>query len=200
MIIKLSEGAARLAMRVKETGSGRQLIDWHMMQLLIQPGQHDECCGPNGSPWYLHGCWPMHPTGVDIANHRPDFPTICYNAFELDEEGRVVFMLDHHLWTLPHGRYTGILRLYPHGRTPVNLKCLQDVGRKAPKPGVIIPPEFEPGAREGCIKTEPMPVPPPPPPQCCILSTFDIDLGPLCSDHIVDQVSVENVLINCEEL
>lgn len=200
MIIKLSAGATRLALRVKEFGSNRQLIDWRMMQLLIQPGQHDECCGPNGSPWYLHGCWPMHPTGVDIANHRPDFPTICYNAFELDGDGRVVFRLDERLWSLPHGRYTGILRLYPHGRVPFNLKFIQDVGKKAIPQGIVIPPEFEPGAREGCIKTEQFPTPPPPEPPCCVLSKFDIDLGPACSDHLVDQVAVDNIMPFCEEV
>ena len=197
MIIRLSPGVAKLALRVVELREQKLLLDWRHLQLLIQPGQYDEDCGPNGSPWILTGCWPRHRTGVDIANYRPDFPTICYNAFELDPDGRIVFHLDERLWQLPPGRYSGILRVYPQGHVPVNLRTVQDVGYKEPDPRTI-PAEYL-NVGKVCQPEFKQPPLPRPKPQCCILSTFDIDLGPLCSDHMVDQVALDYVLTTCEE-
>lgn len=199
MIMRLSEGVSRIALKVRDVGTQRILTDWRMLQLLIQPGQYDVDCGPNGSPWFLHGCWPMHPTGVDIANYRHDFPTLCYNADELDPDGRVVFGLDHRLWELPKGRYSGILRLYPHGRLPVNLRMVHDVHKRPAPKGIVIPEEYKAG-EHGCSPEFPRPVPHPKPPKCCILYQFDIDLGPLCSDHIVDSVAADFAINYCGEM
>lgn len=200
MIIYLTQGMTRLALRVKELGDRRQLLDWRKLQLLIQPGQLDNgCgCGCGGSPWILTGCWPGHRTGVDIANPVPwDFPTIVYDAQEVDAEGRVVFRLDDKFQDLPCGRYTGVLRVFPHGKIPLNMKQLGNLGRKPVKPGLIIPDEYKFG--QNCAPDFPEPCDPPPPVPCCILTTFDIDLGPCCSDHMVDQVAVTFALNTCGE-
>ena len=198
MIIQISHGVARLALRVIEVAEQKRLIDWRHLQLLIQPGQYDEECGPNGSPWILTGCWPRHHTGIDIANYRPDFPTICYDAFELDPDGRIVFLLDERLHRLPPGRYSGILRVFPQGHVPVNLRSVRDVGYKQPE-GVVIPEEYLNIGKE-CHPSFPKVPPPPPPPPCCILSVFDIDLTPMCSDHLVDQVALDYVITPCEDV
>lgn len=192
MILYLAQGMAELAMRLKNLPTGDQVVSWEDIQLLIQPGQWDRCCGPNGSPWILHGCWPGHRTEVDIANFRPDFPTLVYQAERLDDEGRIVFHLDERLWRLPPGRYSGTLRASPtHGGTyePVSLKVMP----KHPDKG--IPPEYLIG--RDCNPDFPVPPPPPPRPKCCILSRFDIDLGPMCAEHMVDQVNVEFALNPC---
>jgi hypothetical protein len=185
---------ASLALRVKEIGGQRQVTSWQELQLLIQPGQAgvDQMCFM-GSPWILTGCWPGHRTGVDVANFRPDFPTICYNAHELDADGRVVFLLDNKLWCLPMGRYHGVLRVWPHLPSrpwglPYNVT--HDLSREALPKHVVVPEEFRSGTVD-CPFRFPEPEPCPPKPECCILAEFDIDLGPQCHDHVIDQVSVE---------
>lgn len=184
MILYINRGTARLALRVREINQTSQLTSWQQLQLLIQPGQWDEDCGPNGSPWILHGCWPGKRTGVDIANPHFDFPIIVYQAYEMDNDGRVVFLLDEKLYALPNGRYTGVLRVMPHvppfKMSPIVL----------PKPHEMdIPDEYKIG--RNCDVSFPEPPHPPRQPECCILARFDIDLGPECSDHYIDQVTVD---------
>lgn len=198
MIVHLTQGMTRLALRIKQVGSNVQLTDWRKLQLLIQPGQYDtQGCGPNGSPWILTGCWPGKRTDVDIANQRTYFQTICYNAFSLDADGQVVFHLDDQLWSLPTGRYTGTLRLHSRGRAPYTLQEGVFLGRRPVPPGVIVPDEYLVG--KNCDVKFPRPPDPPIPPcaPCCNLAVFDIDLGPVCSDHIIDRTTVEFALNTC---
>lgn len=195
MILYLTQGMAELGLRVKNLPTGDQVISWEDIQLLIEPGQWDSrChCGPNGSPWILHGCWPGHRTEVDIANFRPDFPVIVYQAERLDDEGRLVFHLDERLWSLPPGRYSGTLRVAPmRGAVYEPVRALRVM---TPPPNRGIPPEYFIG--RNCNPEFPAPPPPPPRPKCCILSRFDIDLGPQCAEHMVDQVNVEFALTSC---
>ena len=188
MIVYLTRGTTRLALRIRETNTSSQLTSWKDLQLLIQPGQYDQCCGPNGSPWILTGCWPGKPTGVDIANPAPfDFPTLVYPSFALDNDGRVVFALDERLWRLPNGRYSGVLQLATPIQ-PFNMKPLLPHGEPEEN-GVIIPDEFLIG-RE-CYHEPACPPPKPPKPKHCVLAVFDIDMGPECSDHMVDQIAVD---------
>lgn len=197
MILYLAQGMSSLALRIKETNRQSQLTDWRQLQLLIQPGEAhwNECF--MGSPWILTGCWPGHRTGVDVANYRPDFPTICYDAEELDPDGRVVFRLDQRLWCLPPGRYLGSVRTYPRDGSgwvpPFNLT--HNMSRDAlPKEVVLLP-----GYKNDKCYFEPGDCPPPPmPPKCCILARFDIDLGPACHDHVIDQAAVDYAVITCE--
>lgn len=196
MILYLIQGMSSLALRIKETNRQSQLTDWRQLQLLIQPGeaQWDTC--HMGSPWVLTGCWPGHRTGVDTANYRPDFPTICYDAEELDPDGRVVFRLDQRLWCLPPGRYLGSIRTYGHNGLgwvpPFNLT--HDMSREALE-GVILPPGYQ---GEGCYYQPDACPPPVEPPKCCILARFDIDLGPACHEHTIDQAAVEYAVTICE--
>ena len=207
MIVHITHGMTRLGLHIKEYGSGRLLVDWESLQLLISPGQYDSCCGPNGSPWILTGCWPGKHTGVDVANARPDFPTIIYDAFELDADGRVVFRLDDYLFRLPSGRYTGAIRTFYNPNRKQNActpPCMGSskypavVLKPAPRrPHHIIPPEYLIGATDCAVDLALSVKPPKPKPKSCVLAVFDIDLGSVCSDHLVSQVNVEFALSDC---
>lgn len=200
MIIYLSRGAARLAFRLRNMNTHDQLISWNNLCLHIRPGQYDQPCGPNGSPWVLTGCWPGKPTGVDIANPQPyDFPTKRIPAFKLDADGRVVFRLPPDLWELPNGRYTGcIIAEKPGHDKPFNFDAFMKVMPPPPeKPEVVLPPGYDVG--KNCdvrFDSHPPEIDNPAP---CILAIFDIDIGPECSDHYADQVVVEMARITCEE-
>lgn len=200
MILRITEGMTRLALRIKEVGGRRQVTDWQHLQLLIRPGEHgpNPCCGM-GSPWFLTGCWPGKRTNVDVANPHWhfDFPTIAYDAFELDAEGRVVFRFCDRLWALPHGRYSGTVRISNRALVPYNLLPFVNLG-KPPEDADYMPPEYRIG--QECDPRFPEPYCPPPPPKCCDLAKFDIDLGPACSDHLIDQVAVEFAIDTCGEI
>jgi hypothetical protein len=196
MIVYLTQGVTRIAFRLKTYGNQSQLADWRGLQLLILPGEAGCPCGEGGSPWYFYGCWFRGRTGEDVANFRPDIPAICYNAFEVDDEGQVVFRLDDRLYDLPPGRYTGILRIAPKIK-PLNLTPLYNLGKVDVKDKVILPPGYE----LSTVHCEPVtPVPPAEPKterRCCDLAMFDIDLGPACVDHYIDQAAVTLALDNC---
>lgn len=185
MILYLTRGVARLALRVHELNQMGRITSHEDIQFVIQPGQWDMDCGPNGSPWILTGCWPGKITDVDIANPpQPDFPALIYDCFETDADGRLVFLMDERLWRMPNGRYSGTIQVRPHVQpftmTPFVL----------PKPEERdIPAEYKIG--RDCEPQFPKPVLPPPPPRCCVLARFDIDLGPECSDHYIDQITVD---------
>ena len=207
MIVALSRYTTRLAVRIRNLQDGGQLIKWQDIQLVIAPGQEDAgpCCGVMGSPWILCGCWPFHPTGVDVANPSPhDFPAITLDAFTTDDEGRIVFQLDKRFHDLPNGRYTGILRVHPH-TPPINLVPPPRRQHKQHH-RVIIPPGYGIGFGSqiyydkcGEKPCEPPCFPPFPPVKCCVLSTFDIDLGPECAQHMVDQCALEFMRNDCGE-
>lgn len=198
MIIQIYPDIARLAVRIRNTKSFHIVSSWQDTQLIIEPGQLGCSCPPNGSPWILTGCWPGKITDVDIANFRPDFPAIVIPALERDAEGRIVFELDERVHALIPGRYTGLVRYLPHSDKPFNLMPLPDAGPVDVGSAVIIPPEYAAGARD-CPIDFPSPPPPPPPPVCCILGTFDIDLGPDCRDHMIDNAALSFTLNTCEE-
>lgn len=185
MIITITRQTTRLALRLRNTFDGRYLQDYKNLQLVIRPPQIDPC-HIGGSPWYLTGCWPFHPTCVDVANPpRPDFPAMTADAFEVDKEGRIVFIIPKKLYNLPNGRYEGVIRV--HHSLPINY----------PRKDVAIYPWGQLGAQvhleEGkgfvpcelpkCVIPEPKPA--------CELYKFDIDLGPECAAHMVDQCAVD---------
>lgn len=210
MILRLTQDMTRLALRIRDSWEGRQLTDWQRLQLLILPGQRDmmDQCGPNGSPWILTGCWPGKRTNVDVANWRPDFPALICPAFTLDADGAVVFRIDDRIHSLPPGRYTGVIRVTPRQVPPYDPHDLCGSSCKPLPPGPVlkpfpikpdgkvIPPEYLVGAQD-CNVDFPTPPPPPAPPPYCILAEFDIDLGPMCVDHFIDQASVDFSLASC---
>lgn len=197
MIVRIDPDAVRLALRVK-AGPGLQVGSWRGLQLLVEPGPRPDECG-GGSPMYFLGCWPgpsQTGPGIDVANFRPDFPAICIEAFELDQEGRVVFRIKDALKTLPPGRYRGTLRYAPP-MDPMCMTPLHDLGK--PKKDEVKLPEGYEAALVQC--GDPFPedaLPPPPPPQCCVVAVFGIDLAPSCGDHYIDQIAA-SVQAGCME-
>lgn len=192
MIISLARYTARLAVRIKNTVDFGQLTDWQKLQLLIMRPMPRKGCHVGGSPWYLHGCWPFHPTDVDLANPQPpDFPAIAIDAFEADEEGRVVFLLDNRVHALPNGRYAGVIRQHQHTQ-PINIPVQKTQAGFAPLGAEIFYDEER--RRVPCSLPEPILFNPEP---SCELFRFDIDLGPECAQHMVDQAVVTLARSSC---
>lgn len=193
MILRITDDVSRIAFKILHWPSQRYAADWRNLQLVITPGgANGGCCHTGGSPWYLHGCWPGKPTGVDTANPpRPDFPAFCLNAFERDEHGRIVFILPTRWQEMYYGRYTGQIRYQPNAAVPFNLGL--DISYKEsanPLPPDMLAPNC--GGRP-----EPAPALAPPAPRCCVLAQFDIDFGARCSEHIVDTAAFEFALGDC---
>lgn len=194
MILTLTRYTTRLALRVKSILDLAQVTDWRNLQLVITPPH--ECpnsCHVPGSPWILTGCWPFHPTGIDLANPPvPDFAPIVLDAFETDDHGRVVFIIGERVWNLPSGRYGGILRVHPH-KLPINIAAAIKRSQIAPRPaGASV--RYDNGFKHPC-DMEPMEVVPRQ--RVCELARFDIDLGPECAQHMVDQAVVEFARADC---
>lgn len=171
MIITITELTPKLSIRLNTYGREQRVTDWKGIQLVISPLSGTDCC-PGFvplSPWYFYGCWPGVRTGVNLnaPGGGIDFSPIVYDAFECDADGRIVFLLDEQLWRLPHGRYHGMLRTYPARGTS---QCCQS-------PGVWPTSLNEPAH--------------PVMPASCILSCFDIDYGPMCVEHYIDQIKVD---------
>ncbi len=200
MIVYLNQSITTLALRIKENGDRSQLLDWRSLQLIISPPhpKYDPCY--MGSPWFLWGCWPGKRVGVDVANqHVPDFPSICINAQETDADGRVVFPVGEHVRCLPVGRYLGAVQSAPQSSRVPHLpyNMIVNLGRNVYPKGKIIPPEYQ---REACsIDMPPPPCIPEPVCSCCILAEFDIDIGPACHEHIIDQAAVDYAITYCGE-
>lgn len=201
MILYLSQGMTSLALRIKETIHQNQLTDWRCLQLLIQPGEAIQDVCNMGSPWILTGCWPGHRTDVDVANYRHEFPTICYDAYDLDAEGRIVFKFDHRLWSLPPGRYLGSVRTYPqHGHIPWHapFNLTHDMSRDALPKETIIPLGYN-TIGSNCSPQFPESEPLKPEARSCVLARFEIDLGPACHEHVIDQATVEHTIFTCAD-
>lgn len=182
MIVYISKGTAQLAVRIREIKKLSQLVSWEPLQLCIA---HSQTGKVRASPWIFYGYWPGVPTGVDINNQFfPDVPTVVYNAVENDADGRVVFNLDHRLFSLPNGRYRAAIRALPRRD-----KFSPPVKVLPPPEERDIPPEFIIGRK--CGPEPELPPPPPPREHCCVLAQFDIELGPECSDNFADQIAVE---------
>lgn len=180
MIITITELTPKLSIRLNTYGREYRVTNWKEIQLVISPlpGSGD-CAGfVPLSPWYFYGCWPGVRTGVDVnaSNGGFDFSPIIYDAFECDPDGRIVFLLDDRMWSLPHGRYHGMLRSYPARQTYA--VCAQQ--------GVW------PSSSTSLVEDRSER-------RSCILSCFDIDYGPICVEHFIDQIKVDMALQEEEE-
>lgn len=198
MILQLNYDTTRVALSIKHWPTWRHISDWRNLNLVITPGQDDDCncCNTGGSPWYLHGCWPGKLVGVDVANPpRPDFPPFFIPAHEYDTNGRIVFVLPERWRQIAYGRYTGkVIYMEPqHVMLPLPpVPKIPKEMRKYPTPLLY--------AHNDCSQPPPEPVPcVPPPPPACVLARFDIDYGYKCSEHIIKDAALEMSLAVCEE-
>lgn len=95
MIVRLCEDTPKLALRIVQPGChGRQLMDTGV-EITISP----VCCDRPSERIEQDECLNI------IAVHKKEIPSLTYPAFELDDEGRIVFYFDAKLWALPPGRY-----------------------------------------------------------------------------------------------
>jgi hypothetical protein len=178
MILHLYQGMCEVAIRISKLnvpcGCRLQLV---ICPIPVPPPS----CG--GSPWFLHGCWPFHPTDVDIANPHPDYPPMCLWSDGVDHHDCLFhFPVDNKLWDLPVGRHHGMIRIAPEpkfgGATEVKV-----LSKKVDK---MIPPEYLIG--KNCnLEREKCP-PPPKEPECCVVTEFDIELGPVCPNGEIEKV------------
>lgn len=203
MIVRLTKDMVRLALRIKRVGTGEQLIDWRMLQLVLI--KHKNGPYPVASPWFFYGCWFGHKeTGVDWNhNHRHrEMPVMFFNAHELDHDGRVVFRFENKLKDLIHGRYHAEIRIYPAAVEPFNLQEKPDKQDKDIKKDKheLLPPAYW-FAIENCCKI-------PEPPlhkhkkhrKVCVIARFEVELEPDCMAHDIDQVAVDYPVIDCQEM
>lgn len=102
MIVRLCEDTPKLGLRIVQPGcSGKQLMDRHV-DLVITPAS---CPSPDYKEPYWEDC------ELKWRDMRPEIPALTYPAFEVDDDGNVVFYFDFRLWSLPPGRYRGQVML-----------------------------------------------------------------------------------------
>jgi hypothetical protein len=118
MIIKISRGQPELKFTLIQPGRGRRLSVPDGVRLVITapaPKPQNRL-----SPIIRKGSWGWPP----VRPYPPDphsLPAIVYPAFDLDDEGAVIFRLDEHLWRRPSGRYTGEIMIGGHLVTAVDI-------------------------------------------------------------------------------
>ena len=178
MILHLYQGMCEVAIKIDRL----PVPCTTRLQLVICPiPVPPPSCG--GSPWFLHGCWPFHPTDVDIANPRHDYPPVWILSDGVDHHDCMYhFPFGNKLDELPIGRHHGMIRVVgePKFGGATEVKVLP---KKVAK---IIPPEYLMG-KDCNLKREKCP-PCPPEPECCIITEFDIELGPKCPAGEIEKV------------
>lgn len=111
MIVRICRGQPELAVRVVAPGcDGGQLVDYEDMELCILAPKCT-CEGPF-SKIYFHGCgWWGH--DIDRWNEQQvppeEMPVLVYPAFDVNDNGEIVFKFDSKLWERA-GRYVGLIR------------------------------------------------------------------------------------------
>lgn len=105
MIVRLCESTPKLGLRIVQPGcTGQQLMDTGV-NLAITPVN---CPAPDLLEPYWEDCQ------LKWRSLRPEIPALTYPAFEVDDDGNVVFYFDSKLWNLPPGRYRGQVMLGIH--------------------------------------------------------------------------------------
>lgn len=98
MIVRLCEDTPKLGLRIVQPGcSGKQLMDTGV-DLAITPVS---CPAPDLLEPYWEDC------ELKWRSRRPTITALVYPAFEVDDDGNVVFYFDSKLWNMPPGRYRG---------------------------------------------------------------------------------------------
>lgn len=108
-IVRLPCGQYELAIRIVTPGCfGRQIVGTEGLYLMIR----DVDCGECGlTTLHFEGCWAGHETPVTYYGCAPDRPALVYPAFDVTDDGEVLFRFDDRLSELPRGRYIGDIKL-----------------------------------------------------------------------------------------
>jgi hypothetical protein len=105
MIIKIDRYQPEIRVSVVAPGKhGGKLVDYKRIRLVIVscPDKFISLV----SPIYRHGTWLYVAPGIgDVVLDAG--PAIVYPAFEVDNEGDLVFRFDRNLWDRRPGRYAG---------------------------------------------------------------------------------------------
>jgi hypothetical protein len=109
MIIKLYNHQPELRLKLAQPGKhGSLLASIDKLKLTIKAP-----APPNNSlnsEIIRKGCWPGNPPENDhIGLH--ELPALIYPAFDVSDEGEIVFRFDKLLWKRPMGRYLGYVTL-----------------------------------------------------------------------------------------
>lgn len=102
MIIKIRRGQPELRLSLVQPGrDGAKLASDNLRLIISAP--HCDCLLK--SPLIFEGCWPGHEIREEVPPH--EWPALCYPAWEVSDDGDVVFRLDELLFQRPPGRYIG---------------------------------------------------------------------------------------------
>lgn len=112
-IVQLCRGQPELSVRLVQPGcNGGQLVDFQNIRLVIKPPRPCMCHKVMPlSPLYFHGCWPGHDTPWGPRVPPEERQLLVYPAFNITEQGDIVFRFDEQLWEYPSGRYEGHIEL-----------------------------------------------------------------------------------------
>lgn len=108
MIIQICQDQPEIALCIVQPGcTGQQLIDAGLRLVIRRPDCY--CC--RTPPILRKGCWLYNPPK---PYHEPhELPALVYDAFEVNDEGLIVFRLDDLFFEYPPGRYSGTVELKP---------------------------------------------------------------------------------------
>lgn len=109
-IVKICQGQPSLAVRIVTPGcNGGQVIDYKQLRLVIMSPPAKRCELPL-SPQHFSGFYPTH--DVDKWNESfilpEEEPLLIYPAFDVNDNGDIVFRLDRQMWCR-RGRYVGVI-------------------------------------------------------------------------------------------
>lgn len=105
MIIKVCEDTPKIGLRIVQPGcNGKQLMDTGVV-LAITP---ISCPRPERLVPYWENC------ELKYRDETPRIPSLEYPAFDISDDGLVIFYLDRKAWALPPGRYKGYIIIGGH--------------------------------------------------------------------------------------
>jgi len=105
MIIKLRYGQPQLKLRLVEAACTGTVLSKDGLSLVIREPELDPKLCVRTSPWVIEGCWPHYRGPHDTT--PPPKPSLVYPAFDMDDDGSIIFQLDNKLSAWPPGRYLG---------------------------------------------------------------------------------------------
>jgi hypothetical protein len=112
MIIKIYNHQPELRLKLGQPGKhGDMLASIDNLKLIIKAPAPP--CHVVNSPIIRKGCWPGNPPENDFIP-LDELPALIYPAFDISDEGEVVFRFDKLLWKRPVGRYEGFVVLEGH--------------------------------------------------------------------------------------
>jgi hypothetical protein len=105
MIIPIDQGQSELKVALTRPGTGDQLVSKELIRLVIKPPPKERFA--QLSPIVRKGDWGYPLPLEDYPPNRDAWPLLIYPAFDIDDDGAIIFRLDRRFWQRPCGRYIG---------------------------------------------------------------------------------------------